>query len=403
MKTTQYGLMAALLLLLFSCVEEDPCKTTTKDGKEVTLTAAQKAKCDADNPATPDPKPDNPPVVDDPVREPANDPADPDLLGLSQYIANTVDDIQNRDELGKTRTLTNAFPVDKCHKALNNMNQFSDSIAFFIGELSKGKKVQLQGLGSIFGYSSNPATYKNVSLISHPLCDVTKSSLGHTISGRTLPDTEAIRLSQRFADDHNKYREQFIDGDAKGTENIQRLWGKFFGCLAYTESLTTADTSTSIRVASDIAPSAYRKPAGVKFYIDPRQSEASKLNIGLFQFTPSYGGNINPCIKQWNQDYPTCSITSKTTDNMIYTVGSAGQRFNAYCGVHKLLQTFFVQTHSSQTKRTHPSNFPGGSLKSETQRCVTPHFHANRAYNHFGPLQNTTGTNLKKLMQCVYK
>jgi hypothetical protein len=221
------------------------------------------------------------------------------------------------------------------------------------------------------------------------------------MGSRIKPDAATRALAQRFSDDHNKYRDQFLDGNSDGIKSFQKHWGKFFGCLAYTESLTTADTSTSRNVASQYAASSYTKPDGVKFYIDPVQSQASKLNIGLFQFTPTYGGNINPCVKQWNKEYPSCSIDGRTTDDMINAVGSAGQRFNAYCGVHKLLQTFFVQSHSSQTKRTHPSNFAGG-MKSPELRCVTPHIHASLGYNHFGPLQNTTGTNLKKLMSCVY-
>jgi hypothetical protein len=397
MKKTNKTLLLVLILLLPSCVEEDACKKAADKG--IKLSAKQQATCDA---AT-----DDEPVPDEPDREPSSDDepipvpvGDADLVGLSQYIANTVDDIQNRSELGKGRTLSSAFPVDSCHKDLQGMDQFSDAIAYSVSELSKGRQIQLQSLGSIFGYSTNPSTYKDVSLISHPLCDVTSSSLRHTIPGRTLPDSATIALSQRFANEHNTYRKQILDGDSRGTERIQKHWGKFFGCLAYVESLTTADTSTSNSVAANVAPSSYRKPAGVKFYIDPSQSQASKLNIGLFQFTPTYGGNINPCVKQWNKDYPSCKISDTSTTNMINAVGSARQHFNAYCGVHKIVQTFFVQSHTWSTSRNHPSNFPSGTLKSTGERCVTPHFKS--AYNHFGPLQNTTGTNLKKLMSCIY-
>jgi hypothetical protein len=87
---------------------------------------------------------------------------------------------------------------------------------------------------------------------------------------------------------------------------------------------------------------------------------------------------------------------------MIRVVGSSLQHFNAYCGVHKLLQTFSVQVNSSSTRNTHPDNRSGGRLKSSSERCVTPHFYAGWAYNHFGPLQNSTGSNLNKLLKCVY-
>lgn len=394
MKTTKYTLQIILVLFLsFSCVE-DPCNPDATTSGAATLDT-DNAQCSTDTP------PDD--VDAPPSRVPSSDPADPDLVELSSYISDTVDGIFNRSELGKSRDLTDNFAVDSCQPELDGLNQFSDSIAHSIGEMSKGKKVQLQSLGSIFGYSTNPSTYKDVSLISHRLCDVTASSLQHTMGSRRQPDAATRALAQRFADDHNKYRDQFLDNNPEGIKNFQKLWGKFFGCLAYTESLTTADTSTSERVADDYASSSYRKPAGVKFYIDPRQPQASKLNIGLFQFSPDFGGNINPCIKQWNNDYPSCQITSRTTDNMINAVGSSGQRFNAYCGVHKLVQTFFVQSHSNQTKRTHPDNFKGGSLKPAELRCVTPHIHASLGYNHFGPLQNTTGSNLNTIMSCIYK
>jgi len=406
MKTLKKSTQLALLLLLsMSCVA-DPC-LTDKDSESAASEDAIDAKT-ADC-TTDDDEDEDDSVVTTPDREPSSEEDDnneddtQDQTSLSSYIASTVDRIQNRSELAKVRELDGGFAVDSCHSQLDGQDRFSDSIAFSIDELSKGRKIQLQGLGSIFGYSTNPSTYKDVSLISHKLCDVTAASLKHTMGKRKQPIASTRALAQRFADDHNRYRAQHLNNNSQGTKNFKRLWGRFFGCLAYTESLTTADTSTSERVADQFSSNSYRKPAGVKFYIDPRQSQASKLNIGLFQFTPSYGGNINPCVKQWNKEYPSCQISSRTTNGMIDAVGSSRQTFNAYCGVHKLVQTFFVQSHSNQTKRTHPDNFKSGSLKSAANRCVTPHIHASLGYNHFGPLQNTTGSNLKKIMSCIYK
>jgi hypothetical protein len=408
MNKIKYAFLSALIILLPSCVTEKMCEKEANG--EIELTPKQEKACEAreeDKPEPTKPEPTKPGPIEPPIVIEPGEPGDSDLIGLSQYIANTVDAIHNRAELAKGRSLYKSFPVDSCHQDLKGMDQFSDAIAFFIGELSKKKVIQMQGIGQYYDHSADPSTYHKISLLSRPLCNVTASSLRHTIKGRRMPDSATIALSQRFADDHNKYRKEFINGDKRGAEKAQRLWGKFFGCLAYTESLTTADIHESRRVAQNVAPTNYRKPAGIKFYIDPKQSQASKLNIGLFQFTPVAGGNINPCIKQWNKDYPSCKINNRSTASMINTVGSARQHFNAYCGVHKLVQTFFVQTHTTKNSRVHPSNFPGGRLKKKSQRCVTPHHRY--AYSHFGPLQNTTqeedgsNSNLKKLMRCVYK
>ncbi len=363
---------------------------------------------ESDPEPVPDPDPDigqNPEEPTDP-QEPAppTNPREPaselSWLEIADHIADTVDPIFSNDELSIARTFEVFSRGDSCHEDLDEAPRFADAIGFFIKELSREQKVQLQGIASFYGMSSSDATYHPVSLISHPLCRVTRSTLSSTM--RNIPGSTTISLAQRFADDHNRHRQNVLDGVQGAEEDLQKLWGQFFGCLAYSESLSTADTSLSQRTASRYAPSGYRKPAGVKFYDDPAQSQASRLNIGLFQFTPNYSGNINPCFRQWNRDYPSCQISRGDRSDMIRVVGSSLQHFNAYCGVHKLLQTFSVQVNSRNSRNTHPDNRAGSSLKPADERCVTPHFYAGWAYNHFGPLQNSTGSNLNKLLKCVY-
>lgn len=82
---------------------------------------------------------------------------------------------------------------------------------------------------------------------------------------------------------------------------------------------------------------------------------------------------------------------------MIKVLGSSYQSFNAFCGIHKVVQTFAIQVNTSSSSSTHPSN--GG--KTAANRCVTPHFYAGKAYNHFGPLQNSTGENMNSLYSCI--
>jgi hypothetical protein len=376
---------------------------TGQDGEQDGDTGGDDSPPAGNEPPTVGEDPVEPTPVEPPPSQTPTDPSVPlkSWITIANNIADFVDRINNSDKLSVQRTQELFSRGDTCHEDLSTSNRFADAIAFFVTELSSVQKVQLQGIASLYGMSSNDSSYYPVSLISHPLCRVTKSSLGQTI--KKVPGTTTIAMAQKFADDHNRLRREYLDGSDQSREELQNLWGKFFGCLAYKESLSTSETSSSQRTASKYAPSGYRKPAGVKFYDDPAQNEASRLNIGLFQFTPNYSGNINPCFKQWNRDYPSCSLPKGNRSDIIRVVGSSLQHFNAYCGVHKLLQTFSVQVNSSKSRNTHPDNRPGGSFKNSSSRCVTPHFYAGWAYNHFGPLQNSTGSNLSKLLKCVYE
>jgi hypothetical protein len=404
-------IVLSLFLSLASCVpDEQDCK----DNPELQNTQACQDLGSGDEP-TPDPgeddTPDEPTPVSptEPTPEPPVDPGptvpsepvgDGTWQENAEYISDLVDGRFNNDELSKFRKAESFSRGDACHQELQNANRFADAIAYFVEVLTGEQKVQLQGIASFYGMSSSDSSYFPVSLTSHPLCRVTSSTLNNTI--RNVPGSITVGLANRFANDHNRYRASALSGNKEGEGELRKLWGTFFGCLAYSESLSTADTSSSNRAASKYAPSGYRKPAGVKFYEDPAQNEASRLNIGMFQFTPTYTGNINPCFRQWNRDFPSCTLSRGSRGEIIPVVGSSLQHFNAYCGVHKLLQTFSVQVNSSKTRNTHPDNKSGSSLKSSAQRCVTPHFYAGWAYNHFGPLQNSTGSNLNKLLRCIY-
>ena len=139
----------------------------------------------------------------------------------------------------------------------------------------------------------------------------------------------------------------------------------------------------------------------MKFYEDPFQNEASRLNIGMFQFTPTYTGNIIPCIRQWEKSYG-CEFKRGNQQQTIPYVGSSLQHFNAFCGVHKIHQTWAIQVNSVKQRNTHPDNHSGSGNKAPKDRCVTIHFHSGWAYNHYGPLQNNTGRNMNELYRCIY-
>jgi hypothetical protein len=289
--------------------------------------------------------------------------------------------------------------VDTCQDQLDGNTFFSNRISFFVQNMLGQTPAKLEGLSSVYKIPSSSSSYKPTGLMTHNLCRVTSTTLARTI--KKMPDSGTIARANRFAIKHNVLRTKALNGDYEAKNGLVKHWTKFFSCLAYKESLTTADTQRSYDVSDKYAPSSYSKPEGVKFYEDPFQDEVSRLNIGMFQFTPKASGNVNPCLKAWNQLYPTCNVSTRSSQSSLIKIfGSSLQTFNAFCGVHKLVQTFTVQSHSTYSRYTHPDNNKGGLISAE-KRCVTPHFYSGWAYNHFGPLMNSTGTNLKSLMECV--
>jgi hypothetical protein len=360
----------------------------------------------------PVPSPEPEPV---PEPEPEPDPAPPvnsDLQGMEfidigDQVGANVDAYkgsygalqEERGTVGRSPASSLAqSTVDQCQEDLAGIDTFAKRITFFVQQLLDGAPSKVESIASYYNISRDPATYGVNGLITHPLCRVTKSTLSSTI--KKVPGSSTIDLAQEFANRHNNLYELSKDGDRAARSDLISLWGRFFSCLAYTESLSSADQNKSYQVARKYAPSGYEKPPGVKFYEDPYQNAASRLNIGMFQFTPNYGGNIRPCVNAWNELYPSCKVgTDKNT--LIPVLGSSLQSFNAFCGVHKLVQTFTIQTNSTSSRNTHPDNRGRNGLKPHKDRCVTPHFYSGWAYNHFGPLMNSTSSNLNKLMKCV--
>ncbi|MBK25772.1 MAG: hypothetical protein CME70_17365 [Halobacteriovorax sp.] len=390
MKNITVTLLIGFSLLLSSCVEEQETNcggdSVNNDSKECsTAETDQREEVEEDEDST--------------VAQPIPSSETDVFEEVATYFGRWVDDSESMNELLSLRDNSVETVADSCHDDFENQDRFSDTMAFFIREQSAPRKVTIQSIASYYGTSSDLNTHNEVGLFSHPLCEVSNSSLRKTV--KKVPDSGTISKANSFAKLHNQYRVGYLNGDSQEKLKLERHWGAFFGCLAYAESLSTADSSSSKSVASSVAPSGYRKPAGVKFYNDKYQPPSSRLNIGLYQFTPKYSGNINPCIKQWNSDYPTCSTSARSQGDLIKLLGSSHQRFNAFCGVNKLLQTFSIQVNTSSSKHTHPGNRNSSGLKPGANRCVTPHFYAGWAYNHFGPLQNSTGSNMKKLFSCI--
>lgn len=358
----------------------------------------------APNPA-PEPTPVPPVTTPTPPREPAGETPLEIFSDVSYPVGLSVDNYYSSyRELLEVRSGSQNVNADSCQGDIKGKDRFADRITFFVNEMMKDQRPQIGSIASLFGASSAVSTHAPVSLKRFPMCKVTATSLTHTLGTGKASAQSVIDKLNVFVDAYNKHRTGTLKGDVRSEIALNRLWTRFMSCLSYAESLTTADTKTSENVALKVGPSGYRKPAGVKFYEDALQPEESRLNIGLYQFTPNSTGNVNPCLKSWNSQYPSCALpTNASQAQMVQLLGSSYQTFNAFCGTHKLLQTFAIQVNTAKTSATHPANHSGTSTKPANDRCVTPFFKAGKAYNHFGPLQNSTGSNLNSLMTCVLK
>lgn len=328
-----------------------------------------------------------------------------EYLNASAIVGPSVDQFQKQTELSKVRSIVNLDNVDKCFSDEQPHDLFADQISYYSAMMFKDVPAMVGLVGSSFGSSENDNNYFPTSLIRHQLCPVSSSSLAKTLK-KNFPSQNVIDKLNRFTTTVNNLRTQVIKGDSSAKKELLNTWTRLFSCLAYTESLSAPDTNSSNNVAKKYAPAGYRRPAGVQFYEDPSQSAESRLNIGSFQFTPnSKSGNIIPCIKAWytvHASKQSCQIPLKATEaETIKAVGSSLQSFNAFCGVHKLIQTFAIQVNTKNASATHPSNNLNGTLKDSEARCVSPFFHWGKAYGHFGPFMNSTGSNMDNLYSCI--
>lgn len=397
--------MAILLSLLSSLTACQPKTLLEVDTKNESSSIENQNPVDEPNEdqGTTFPNPPEPDVLPTPVPMP---PPVIDLLRLIMDVgfrsAQEVDQIKSsKSELTTQRSPASVHQSDTCHSAVGNERSFADRISFNIWKKMSPSVADLSVVRSVLKIVPvNQMTA--VSLSSHKMCEVTQASLTQTLGSSRVPSAAVIQKINRWVRQYNLNRDRVLRNEEGAVLDLSKQWGRWMMCLAYTESLTTADTNTSKKVASRVAPVGYQKPDGVKFYEDPLQPEESRLNIGLYQFTPDSGGNIRPCISSWNANFPACTISTRApTAEAIQILGSGYQTFNAYCGVDKVHQLFSVQVNTQQTGSTHPSNLINGRLVSAENRCVSLHFTSGKAYNHFGPFQNSTGQNLEELLDCA--
>lgn len=317
--------------------------------------------------------------------------------------AESVDHYMGHDELMKVRPLVSIHSTDYCDEVVQGRNRFADRISYQIYLQSFRQLVPgIQDLGKVYGWNNSKTLMKN-SLMTHKMCEVDSSTLSKTLGASKVPSASTISQINRFTQVMNADLTQIKSGNKTARERYFKNWNKMMMCLAYVESLTTADLADSVHVAEKYAPN-FKKPTGVEFYEDDLQPETSSLNIGIYQFTPKSTGNIYSCLQSWNAYYGSSCGLKKTTpeDQMIRLLGAGHQSFNVFCGVNKIVQTFSVQVNTEKPANTHPANqLANGQLKNSEERCVSPFFSARLSYNHFGPLQNSYGNRLETLMKCV--
>jgi hypothetical protein len=397
----QQAVLSLLLLFLYSCQpqeckegEEGPDQAACVPPVEPTPSPTVTATPTPTSKPTPTPTTTSspPPVGGGPINFDERELVKENALLVSKHL-------NTSDKLLLKRSSDQRATVEACQ---DDYDSFGENILKYVKAHLAPKKLALQTISSYYQLPAKNEEMLAVGLFTHSLCTVDEESLAASITSGKVPDEATIDLMNEFGALHNQNIELSKSGKLEEASYGQlKLWSKLSYCLSYVESLTTADTDKSKEVASRYAPSGYVKPAGVKFYEDPLQSEASRLNIGLYQFTPNASGNIHTCINDWNERFPVCKVTDKSSANMIRMMGSSYQGFNAFCGVNKILTSFAVQVNTSSSGRSHQDNLSGGKLRAPASRCVSPFFKSSYTYNHFGPLQNSTGSNLKKLMSCV--
>lgn len=291
-------------------------------------------------------------------------------------------------EWQKPRELVNRDETDRCLN-LNTIN-FANNLVFLVSKMLTPQNAYIDDIQNLFGVKKIEHL---ASLVNHQWCHISQQTWSNTV-GKKNPDNSSLDKMNQYIQNLNT----LINNPQQDHMLVTKHLSKLFICLGYIESLSAPDTKQSKKVARKYSPKDYQRPSGVQFYEDPYQDKESRLNIGIFQFTPNALGNIHPCIRSWNENFPQCHIEPGLRQSeMIKILGSSLQSFNMFCGIHKLIETFTIQLNTENANSTHPDNINS----SKKERCVSPYFSVKNAYNHFGPFQNSTGENFKELTMCL--
>lgn len=333
-------------------------------------------------------------------------PAAEVLKDIPEIVGPEVDKHYGSDQLTLPRGSGLIHRTDQCEKSLIDKPTFADRIVFYTYQNMSSRIPKLSYISSIYDLPSENKTLPT-SLISHEMCNLSVDNLKQTLGDKYAPDEKVTAQANELVKKYNQLRANMIksDNSKASTREMTKLWSRMNMCLGYVVSLNSPDQSSSEKVASIYAPSDYRRPSGVLFHERSAGSgvDPERLIIGAFQFTPVASGNIQGCVQQWDALYPACALSLKSDSaELIRALGSSYQALNSFCGTEKPVEMFSVQVNTLSGKRTHPDNvLASGALKDPQNRCVSLFFAAGAAYNHFGPLQNSTGKNMEEFLSCT--
>ncbi len=333
-------------------------------------------------------------------------PAADVLKDIPEIVGPEVDKHYGSDQLTLPRGSGFIHRTDQCEKSLMDKPTFADRISFYTYLNMTSRVPKLGYIASIYELPEANKTLPT-SLISHEMCALSVNSLKQTMGDKFTPDEKVVAQANELVKKYNQLRAEMIksNNSKASTREMTKLWSRMNMCLGYVVSLNSPDQSSSEKVASIYAPLDYRRPAGVLFHERSAGSgvDPERLIIGAFQFTPVASGNIQGCLQQWNALYPACQVSLKSDSaELIRALGSSYQTVNSLCGTEKPVEMFSVQVNTLSGRRTHPDNIlASGDLKDPQNRCVSLFFAAGTAYNHFGPLQNSTGKNMEEFLNCT--
>lgn len=352
-------------------------------------------------------------------------------------------------------------PIDKCLIPDHHVATFGRAIEKSVRiSLDAKKMINSDYVNGLYGIRSESEA-NAVGFLSNPLCVQGKEELSHLLGKDFVPSDEGLEALQRFAIANNGDRDKALQGDDKALESFVDRWTTLMGCLSYAESLGGdesyfAKSDKAFAEAMNKQPSVkpfftnsaggLLRPPGVLFHNDrdggyfiemrkaiangtwERSSVRNAIEkkyptwpvVGLFQFKPQRGGNIDHCIAEWNKEMQGkdgCYINRRDNDEITKAFGSFGQSVNAYCGVQKILMAFNSQINTTRYQGTDLSNKVNGKLKAPADRCMslmasrgTNHVSSSgkkyrviRVYSHFGPLRNSVKTNFDKVIKCAVK
>jgi hypothetical protein len=175
---------------------------------------------------------------------------------------------------------------------------------------------------------------------------------------------EMKRVNRAYNQIQRDYKAAIAGKDNKRAEALNNenlaFWKTFMSCLAYSESGIFWD-----------------KP-------DSKKWLSNWNDYGIYQFNPAQknGGNINDCVKNWNEEFPNDKIDeTKFRANEAYRkaiVTTKSQHFNMFCGVSKIQQNLAHQA-------------------SRNEGCLNPF---KKSYNHFGALMQNSDFNF---LRCTSK